>query len=399
MYQTIKVKNSKNTVIANCDIRDNYRNAIIVEESDCIIKNNNIVGNMLYALKYDSNSCNARNNWWGSITGPSYINSFLGDRISFNKFSLKLFPWSLKPYEDVGANWDTKDEFSKLKVSSERYTPIEFKEQDSDDDGCPDWWEKKWDYDSTVWDDHEVLDPDNDGLNNIEECYTDSYGSDPSYKDIFLEIDWLKCTDPGATNKPPDDLIKTMTASFKEHDINLHVDTGNYDGGEEILYSDISNLEKLRDLYWDYFLHNDLDNPRKGIFHYTIVSNYIEELYGGCVFFGWDHLDTISIAGQQIQENHKNEREGKIIVYGIMHELGHSLGLIIDDYDGIDNDESWDIWRKSFWKYNNYKSCMNYRYVYDILDYSDGSHGKNDFDDWDNIDLGFFKKTHFNLPN
>jgi hypothetical protein len=31
---------------------------------------------------------------------------------------------------------------------------------------------------------------------------------------------------------------------------------------------------------------------------------------------------------------------------------------------------------------------MNYRYIYNgVNDYSDGSHGKNDFDDWSAIDL------------
>ena len=34
---------------------------------------------------------------------------------------------------------------------------------------------------------------------------------------------------------------------------------------------------------------------------------------------------------------------------------------------------------------------MNYRYVYSgLTDYSDGSHGKNDYDDWANIDLTYF---------
>jgi len=35
---------------------------------------------------------------------------------------------------------------------------------------------------------------------------------------------------------------------------------------------------------------------------------------------------------------------------------------------------------------------MNYRYTYSILDYSDGSHGKIDYDDWENIDLTYFEK-------
>ena len=38
---------------------------------------------------------------------------------------------------------------------------------------------------------------------------------------------------------------------------------------------------------------------------------------------------------------------------------------------------------------------MNYDYKYKILDYSDGSHGRGDFDDWSNLDYDFFKNTDF----
>jgi parallel beta-helix repeat protein len=397
MYRTIRVKNSENTVISNCDIRNSFRTAITVKESNCNLNKNNIVGNELYALKYESNFCNARENWWGSITGPSYINSIFGDRVSIKKISLKLVPWSLKPYENIGASWDTKDVFTKIETPIERFNPIEFNEKDTDGDGCPDWWEKKYDYDPIAWDDHYILDPDNDGLNNNEECYTDGFGSDPFYKDIFIEVDWFESKEQGVTNKPPDDLLKTMKSSFKKHDINLHVDIGNLGGGEEISYSDEINLLDLRDLYWKNFLNNDLDNPRKGIFRYAIIMNHIKELYSGCVFIGWDHLDTIVIAAQQIKESIKDASRDQIIVGGLMHELGHLLGLIVDDYDGIDNDESYAILRKSFWKYNTYKSVMNYRYVYSLLDFSDGTHGKNDFNDWGNLDLSFFKNSHFEL--
>ena len=34
---------------------------------------------------------------------------------------------------------------------------------------------------------------------------------------------------------------------------------------------------------------------------------------------------------------------------------------------------------------------MNYGYMYRLVDYSDGSRGKNDFDDWDRMDLTYFQ--------
>jgi hypothetical protein len=64
-----------------------------------------------------------------------------------------------------------------------------------------------------------------------------------------------------------------------------------------------------------------------------------------------------------------------------MHELGHSLGL-----SGPGHGSGKHL------KYLNYRSCMNYDNVYWIIDYSDGSHGKYDSDDWDLIDLTLFQK-------
>ena len=34
----------------------------------------------------------------------------------------------------------------------------------------------------------------------------------------------------------------------------------------------------------------------------------------------------------------------------------------------------------------------------DIIDYSDGTHLRRDFDDWGNLDFNFFKNTHFEWP-
>jgi hypothetical protein len=42
---------------------------------------------------------------------------------------------------------------------------------------------------------------------------------------------------------------------------------------------------------------------------------------------------------------------------------------------------------------------MNYGYMYgsiwNLVDYSDGSRGKNDFDDWNNIDYSYFEADLF----
>lgn len=73
------------------------------------------------------------------------------------------------------------------------------------------------------------------------------------------------------------------------------------------------------------------------------------------------------------------------------------MKLLADTHGEIDNKEASKIFTRQFWKYKNYKSCMNYLYTFLILDYSDGSIRRNDFDDWSNIDLGFFKNTNYEL--
>ena len=79
------------------------------------------------------------------------------------------------------------------------------------------------------------------------------------------------------------------------------------------------------------------------------------------------------------------EEQRAIIYAGVMmHETGHVLGIFRGNTPGCDNSNE-------ILKYLNYRSCMNYHYTYFVVDYSDGSHGVNDFDDWDRIDLTRFQ--------
>ena len=75
-----------------------------------------------------------------------------------------------------------------------------------------------------------------------------------------------------------------------------------------------------------------------------------------------------------------------------MHELGHSLGLV---FLGGHSRDAYFPWQPLWWKFRPYKSIMNYGYMYgflhDLVDYSDGSRGKNDFNDWENIDFYNFQ--------
>ena len=327
----------------------------------------------------------ARNNWWGSPFGPSFIALRRTSRISFGLNRIKILPWFLRPLKNIGANWKNNQQYLKKEiVIFER--KIEFSDKDTDFDDVPDWWEEKWSYNPNLWDDHKNLDPDKDALSNIEECYTDQYGSSPYHKDIFIEIDWMESPGSDKSNKPSAELIKELVEIFENKSINLHVDIGEFGGGEEIPYCDIQfSFSRLRDLYWNYFLHNDLNNPRKGIFRYGVICKYCPDL--NFPFIAWDHLDTFAISAEWTKEVNPYISMDRLIVGGITHHLGHTLGLLADTYNGIDNVDTAKLFSIQWWKYRNYKSCMNYNWKYKIFSFSDGSHGRGDFDDWSSMDF------------
>jgi len=388
-------KNSEEITIENSEITENFRFGIYCEESNVLTSNNNIYKN-LFGMYSENSQCNARNNWWGSAFGPALFERKIKDRLFFKGGRIQFFPWLLKKVEDAGSNWNIDYELFNIEINNSRYMEIDLPGTDSDDDYVPNWWEQKWGYNPYLWDDHKHLDPDGDGLNNIEECYTDVWDSNPFHKDIFLEFDWIKAQDPDVTNIPPCKLICDMKKTFEKHNITLHVDDGSLGGGEEISYKQRFSYADLRDLYWEYFLHNDLNNPRKGIFHYGLICDHGVDM--GFAVVGWNHLDSFVIPAQFLAERSPLFSRDTYIIGGSIHELGHTLGLTVDDHGGNDNMVATKPFTLQWWKYRNYRSCMNYLHTYKIIDFSDGSHGRGDFDDWNNFDFSFFKNTHFVKP-
>jgi parallel beta-helix repeat protein len=378
--------------IKNCNIFENFRNGIQVYNSSCILQNNNIYSHV-FGIWAERSYINARGNWWGSPLGPTFIERKVRDRF-FMKFGrLKVFPWRVLKIRNTGASWDIDEDFCDVNFNSSRFQEIQIPGLDFDNDLIPDWWEFKWGYDPFIWDDHKNLDPDEDALNNIEECYADEWGSNPFKKDLFIECDWVESVYSGITNKPQQEYIDNMTEKFEEHNITLHFDIGLLGGGEEIPVINNFTYPDLRDLYWDYFLHNDINNPRKGIFHYSLVCDLGPSR--GFSFIGLDHLDSFCTSAQMIQGSYPTRPRAEVIQRIIFHELGHTLGLTVDDHGGNDNEAVTLPFMVQYLKYRNYKSIMNYHYTYKLFDYSDGTNGKGDFDDWSNLDLSFFKNTHF----
>jgi len=390
-------RNVLNVTVTRCDIYQNLRFGIYVNDGECTVKNNNMYDNWIDSCHVKQGFCNASFNWWGSKFGPWFNGVKLVDLIKEKNGILKLIPWNTKPVTNTGAEWAVEDLFTKTKVNGYGDENIKLPETDTDNDGVPDWWEIEWGYNPLIFEDHTNIDEDGDALNNFEECYTYEYGSNPYKKDIFLEIDWMETKKTsGIKNLPDEKNINEVKERFAENDINLHVDVGQLGGGEEIPYQPRFNYDGLIDIYWDYFLHNDLENPRKEIFHYVLVCD--EGASAGFEFMGWAHCNALCISSEILKLVYPDYSYQRLIILGIMHELGHTLGLFSDDHGGNDNRAAVYPYYKDYWIYGNYKSIMNYRYFLNILDYSSGDNGSNDFDDWNNIDYDFFKNTNFNWP-
>ena len=295
---------------------------------------------------------------------------------------------------------------------------IDDRGRDDDNDGIPIEWENKWghefywQYDELIdqwvlshswfynpfeWNDHFVIDADNDALNNIEEYLTSQWGSDPFRRDLFVELDQM---DAGPNIQQssilPEGSKDLIRDSFSRQNIIFHLDDGSWGGetGSEIILFDTigdnTTWQEINQIYQNHFLHNNENNWRKGVFHYGLVIYNAEGACGFCF-----KRDGFQISRVGMEKKVRSPICGsKDVVYAsaYMHELGHSLGLV---FLGGHTEGAYYPWQPLWWKFRPYKSIMNYGYMYgflhDLVDYSDGSRGKNDFNDWENIDFYYFQ--------
>ncbi len=107
---------------------------------------------------------------------------------------------------------------------------------------------------------------------------------------------------------------------------------------------------------------------------------------GGCAF----DIDSFAIGAQYVRNwawafYLQGSNYQRAFASVVMHELGHTLGL--NRFGGIDNMDTRFPWNKGFWEWGNYRSCMNYRYVYKLEDYSDVDDSDHDQNEWEIINL------------
>lgn len=277
---------------------------------------------------------------------------------------------------------------------------------DPDNDGIPTTWEWKWGYNPYVWDDHKTLDPDIDGIENIEEYQMEKWFANPFQQDIYIEVDGMEKS--GAFGKEYvlyEETKQIIIERFCRHKINVYVDNG-WPGSKansgELLPYDKNKISWNSGNILQYYKHHFPDE-RKGIFRYVLICGNSKP-YAFCGNTEFNRFDTIVISTDIKTKlkvwNAFTQRTERIMLASVfLHELGHSLGIGPNTFEGCDN--STFVYRylpsKSRTKYleqwGNYKSVMNYYYINNkkIVDYSDGTHGDNDQNDWEKIYLPFFQ--------
>jgi len=272
--------------------------------------------------------------------------------------------------------------------------------EDTDNDGCSIEWEHHFGYNPLIWDDHEHYDTDDDSLTNLEEYLTRDFGTDPDRQDVLLELDFMEDSPDGTVSIIPESAEEYLKNPFHRRNIVFHIDSGVVDGGDILAFDDVVEFDEVRELYYSNFLHDDPEHWKRGVFHYGLI---VYECSPGGYGFSGDvspymgyipGTNGFIISSQHIEKNDRWIPSKELdYCYGsaIMHEMGHNFGMRWGNPFGCDAQRGKRPWQLGFWRYGNYKSIMNYRYTYKIFDYSDGSHGFRDHNDWEAVDLSYFE--------
>jgi len=237
---------------------------------------------------------------------------------------------------------------------------IDDTEIDYDEDGIPNWWEWKYGYDPIVWEDHLENDPDNDGLNNINEYRTAHWFSDPFIRDLFLELDQMEEGPNHQASLLTNGAKEMLYTSHDRQNVVYHLDDGTWDnqtGSEYIPFDPVTDSGELREIYDDYFLHGDEENWRREIFHYGVVIHWSNRVEGNA--FGSNRFQISAYLLEKKVEEHGFNRD---VTYAsaYMHETGHTLGF-------------WPIpgHNQYGWLLRIllplYKSCMSYGWIYRMV--------------------------------
>jgi hypothetical protein len=283
---------------------------------------------------------------------------------------------------------------------------------DPDGDGIPTAWEWKWGYDPFTWDAHKQLDPDLDGIENIEEYQMANWFADPYIQDIYYEVDVMG---RGGLLDPPhyfyEESKQGIIERFAEHNIHCFFDDGwpngpKHGGGDILPHIDIISQDSgmMLQFYDTYF-----PAERRGIFRYLVIG------HGG----GFQHpsvnnvYDTtqISYPSGRLQLFKQilyffllgripTQRGVRVSLGGsLLHEMAHSCSVDADNcqFEGIDNlSYASPIFPKKEYveTWGQYRSVLNYLYCHNpsVFDLSSGQNGPPyDQNDWSMMFVGYFE--------
>ncbi|MEA3458899.1 MAG: hypothetical protein U9R21_09525 [Candidatus Thermoplasmatota archaeon] len=289
---------------------------------------------------------------------------------------------------------------------------------DPDGDGIPSWWEWKYGYNPLTWDNHEKLDPDVDGIENTEEYMLEKYFADPYHPDVYIEVDFME--------KNPNKLFDLEHTIFKEaeqmviekiseYGVSVYFDDGWDDGpinggGEYVDF--VETIDEIVGGHMARWYQHNFADERKGVFRYFQIV-YNAGVNTASEFNNYDHV-LMDSSPQKVFTRHfayTHRQRAAMQAKGLLHELGHSMGIVPLLHYGVDNmpqgNSQWPdaITDKEWANINkNYESIMNYNYVFvslagisnakksrTLFDYSDGSHGEGDFNDKVNLYVATFQ--------
>ncbi len=278
---------------------------------------------------------------------------------------------------------------------------------DPDHDGIPTSWEWYWGFNPFVADNFSTLDPDFDGISVLGEYQLRNYQADPFYPEMYFEVDSMQKYAffdlPHIFYKESQEMICEI---YARHNISVWIDDGWADGpsnggGEYLPF--IKSFEDVNGGQILGFYNHNFALERHGLFRYIIMGNRMTWSTPST----FNHYDSIEIGtgwnAMFVKRAAFTARMQRVcIAKAVLHEVGHTLGLLPFAFPGNDIEGPASVrWPSmpadEYNKYlDEYHSIMNYKYIWTDRTLVDYSHGQNgapyDQNDWDHIYLPTFNR-------
>jgi len=301
-----------------------------VEEGEDILEGRKVIkeGNEIIFNTVDANGM-------GVCSGLN--DADFGDSTSIDAtISFDIFPIDLNNYKDGFEFLPGDIDHDKLTTYSEyHYYNTEFlpydlnlgvcEGYDTDSDGLMDWFEIRY-RDDCLLNPNDPFDKlnydeiDEDGITIINEQEYYIYGSNPLFKDIFVEVDWMKETS-GKEYKFPENSQNKVIKRFGKHSICLHIDDGCMGGGGSLnkydsKFSDTIETQ-LKNNNYGTGSNKGFTPGRKHIFHYFVIADKNNKGSSTAWGFGEYMSDFAVQYGGTVRASDQ--------AHNFMHELGHNI--------------------------------------------------------------------------